>query len=171
MIKTKQLALCVTAISLCALAACGDDDSTSSTGSTTANNVLPSAKMETTSYTVIKPCDGNALSAKTAEEDSGESAFFIVDSDGSAITDIEVMSYCQINTILYETRNDTLFITGKYEVPIDSTLLAEDTPRVEGFQTHCSCSYELELSIPPEFVGTKYVKASAETYPIIYVQK
>lgn len=169
--KTNLLALCILAVSF-GFFACSDD---SSTGSGTVNvPVVHNAAMKSsTDYTVRKPCnkDEDIEKAMVAiETDTTKTVPFLMNEDGSATVTM-VFSFCKINTIFYEVKNDTLYISGKYIDEADCSVSTESLCST-GTEYTCVCLQELELNIPPEFVGAKYLYYSAKkTYIIDYIKK
>lgn len=168
--KTNLLALCILAVSF-GFFACSDD---SSTGSGTVNvPVVHNAAMKSsTDYTVKKPCnkDEDIEKAMVAKEnDSTKTIPFLMNEDGSA-TVTKVFGVCHINTIFYEIKNDTLYISGKYIGQSDCSVSTDSICTSMVYK--CICLQELELNIPPEFVGAKYLYYSAKkTYVIDYIKK
>lgn len=168
--KTNLLALCILAVSF-GFFACSDD---SSTGSGTVNvPVVHNAAMKSsTDYTVRKPCNkdedvGKAMLA--IETDTTKTIPFLMNEDGSATVTM-VFSLCKINTIMYEIKNDTLYISGKYIGEGDCSVSTDSICTTTVFK--CVCLQELELNIPPEFVGAKYLYYSAKkTFDIDYSKK
>lgn len=168
--KTNLLALCILAVSF-GFFACSDD---SSTGSGTVNVpvVHNAAKKSSTDYTVRKPCNKDEDIEKAMfaiETDTTKTIPFLMNEDGSAIV-TSVFSLCKINTIIYEIKNDTLYISGKYIDETDCSVSKESLCSEKVFK--CVCLQELELNIPSEFVGAKYFYYSAKkTYVIDYIKK
>ena len=168
--KTNLLALCILAVSF-GFFACSDD---SSTGSGTVNVpvVHNAAKKSSTDYTVRKPCnkDEDIEKAMVAiETDTTKTVPFLMNEDGSATVTM-VFGVCKINTIFYEIKNDTLYISGKYIGEGDCSVSTDSICTTTVFK--CVCLQELELNIPPEFVGAKYLYYSAKkTFDIDYSKK
>ena len=169
--KTNLLALCILAVSF-VFFACSDD---SSTGSGTVNvPVVHNAAMKSsTDYTVRKPCNKDEDVAKAMfaiETDTTKTIPFLMNEDGSATVTM-VFSLCKINTIMYEIKNDTLYISGKYMDEADCSV-SKDSLCSTGTVFKCICLQELDLNIPSEFVGAKYLYYSAKkTYVIDYIKK
>ena len=168
--KTNLLALCILAVSF-GFFACSDD---SSTGSGTVNVpvVHNAAKKSSTDYTVRKPCNKDEDIEKAVvaiETDTTKTVPFLMNEDGSATVTM-VFGVCKINTIFYEIKNDTLYISGKYIDETDCSVSKESLCSETVFK--CICLQELELNIPSEFVGAKYFYYSAKkTYVIDYIKK
>jgi hypothetical protein len=71
---------------------------------------------------------------------------------------------------MYEIKNDTLYISGKYMDEADCSVSTDSICTTTVFK--CVCLQELELNIPPEFVGAKYLYYSAKkTFDIDYSKK
>ena len=77
-------------------------------------------------------------------------------------------------SMVYETRNDTLFATQNYtRVKKALDPLTGDSVIVgtEEYRTHCACLVDLELHIPAEFIGTKYAEFEGDYRTIVYKKK
>ena len=168
--KHLLLALSAIAVSFGLLTACSEDSSADNTSvSVPANTVA--AKGKTTDYKETKSCNelgSNQLAKSSAEEKSID---FFMNEDGFVTAVFEMSHNCIINTILYETRDDTLFVSSDYilRIPmVDS--VTHDTTWIEdsGLEANCFCRSEFELTIPEKFIGTQYASFERENYTINY---
>ena len=168
--KPLLLALSAIAVSLGLFTACSEDSSTDNTLVSVPSNTT-AAKGETTDYKETKSCSelGGNLLAKSATEE--KSIDFYMNDDGSATVVFEMTHNCMINTILYETRNDTLLVSSDYIIrfaTVDS--VTHDTTWIEdnSLEANCFCRSEFELTIPSKFIGTQYASFERENYTINY---
>lgn len=169
--KTVLLALSAIAISLGLFTACSENSSADNTLVSVPSNTT-AAKDKTTDYKESKSCsglDGNLLAKSSAEEN--KSIDFLMNEDGSATVVFEMNHNCIINTILYETRNDTLFVSSDYilRIPVIDSV-THDTTWIEdnSLEAMCFCRSEFELTLPSNFIGTQYVSFERENYTINY---
>ena len=168
--KPLLLALSAIAISVGLFTACSEDSSADNTLVSVPSNAT-AAKGNTTDYKETKSCSelgGNLLAKSSAEEKSID---FYMDDDGSATVVFEMTHNCMINTILYETRNDTLLISSDYIIRIATVdSVTHDTTWIEdsSLEANCFCRSEFELTIPSKFVGTQYASFEREIYTINY---
>ncbi len=168
--KPLLLALSAIAVSLGLLTACSEDSNADNTLVSVPSNTT-AAKGETTDYKETKSCNelgSNQLAKSSAEEKSID---FFMNEDGSATAVFEMTHNCMINTILYETRNDTLLVSSDYIIrfaTVDS--VTHDTTWIEdnSLEANCFCRSEFELTIPSKFIGTQYASFERENYTINY---
>lgn len=175
--KTCLLGLSAIVASFAVFLACSDNGS-SDVALVDAYSDLPAAKGKATSYKVEKPCSENpnpmSSLAKAGAENVKETIEFYVNEDGSAVASFDITTYCIFNTILYETRNDTLFVSADNLAPEPIGTYTDSLGRIVEVgapHTKCVCRYGVEATVPPEFVGTRYVTDGAGTYAIIYKKK
>lgn len=79
-----------------------------------------------------------------------------------------------IYSMIYETRDDTLFATQNYArvvKKLDPATKDSVIVEYEEFRSHCVCQIDLELKIPSEFVGTKYVDFEGDCRSIVYKKR
>ena len=169
--KTLLLALSAIAISFGLLTACSEDSNADNSLVSVPSNTT-AAKDKTTDYKESKSCSGlggNLLAKSSAEEN--KSIDFLMNEDGSATVVFEMNHNCIINTILYETRNDTLFVSSDYilRIPVVDSV-THDTTWIEdnSLEAMCFCRSEFELTLPSNFIGTQYVSFERENYTINY---
>lgn len=168
--KTLLLALSAIAVSFGLLTACSDDSNADNSLVSVPSNTS-AVKGKTTDYKESKSCSelgGNLLAKASAEEKFID---FYMDDDGSATVVFEMTHNCIINTILYETRNDTLLISSDYIIRIATVdSVTHDTTWIEdsSLEANCFCRSEFELTIPSKFVGTQYASFERENYTINY---
>ena len=97
---------------------------------------------------------------------------FYVNEDGSATVNMESSMGCDgFYSMMYETRNDTLFVEQNYSYEIkELNPVTGDSVVVEyGYHmSKCVCLIDLELRIPSKFIGTKYVDFEGDCREIIY---
>lgn len=169
--KPLLLALSAIVVSFGLLTACSEDSNADNTLVSVPSNTS-AAKGETTDYKESKSCSelGSNLLAKSSAEEN-KSIDFLMNEDGSATVVFEMNHNCIINTILYETRNDTLFVSGDYILRIASVdSVTHDTTWIEdsSLEALCFCRSEFELTIPSKFIGTQYASFERENYTINY---
>ena len=113
--------------------------------------------------------------AKWADGIGEESIDFYINEDGSATVNVETGVICSgFVSMIYETRNDTLFATQNYTRIIkELDTLSNDSVIVgiSNFKSHCSCLVNLELIIPSPLVGTKYVDFEGDCRSIVYKKR
>lgn len=170
--KRVLLVLFAIAVSSVLLAACSENASVDNTIVSIPSNVA-SEKGASADYKETKSCGelGGNLLAKAAAEENKETIDFYMNEDGSATVVVEMAHNCMINTILYETRNDTLFVSTDYILHImvvDS--VTRDTSWIEdsSLEALCVCSSEFELTVPSKFIGSKYASFEQTNYTIAY---
>lgn len=169
--KTLLLALSAIAISLGLFTACSENSSADNTLVSVPSNTT-AAKDKTTDYKESKSCSelGSNLLAKSSAEEN-KSIDFLMNEDGSATVVFEMTHNCMINTILYETRNDTLLVSSDYilRIPVVDSV-THDTTWIEdsSLEANCFCRSEFELTLPSNFIGTQYVSFERENYTINY---
>ena len=110
--------------------------------------------------------------AKWADGVGEESVDFYMNDDGSATVNMETSMICSgFVSMVYETRNDTLFASQNYTKitkALDSLTGDSVVIEISEFKSHCSCQVDLELKIPSVFVGTKYVDFDGDCRSIVY---
>lgn len=169
--KPLLLTLSAIVVSFGLLTACSEDSNAGNTLVSVPSNTS-AAKGETTDYKESKSCSelGSNLLAKSSAEEN-KSIDFLMNEDGSATVVFEMNHNCIINTILYETRNDTLLVSSDYIIrfaTVDS--VTHDTTWIEdnSLEANCFCRSEFELTIPSKFIGTQYASFERENYTINY---
>ena len=169
--KTLLLALSAIAVSFGLLTACSEDSNADNSLVSVPSNTS-AVKGKTTDYKESKSCSelgGNLLAKSSAEEN--KSIDFLMNEDGSATVVFEMNHNYIINTILYETRNDTLFVSSDYilRIPVVDSV-THDTTWIEdnSLEAMCFCRSEFELTLPSNFIGTQYVSFERENYTINY---
>lgn len=112
---------------------------------------------------------------KWSNGDGDEYIDFYMNDDGSATVNMEMSMICSgFVSMVYETRNDTLFATQNYTKitkALDSLTNDSVVVEISEFRSHCSCLADVELKIPSEFVGTKYVDFKGDCYSIVYKKR
>jgi hypothetical protein len=187
--KTSLLVLCAIAVSF-GIFACSDDSSTEASASGSGALVDGSASEKmiekteraepviglSTDFKILKDCseyeDLQSAEIEMMNDTTEKGVSFYMNEDGSA-TVTRTVGGCKINAIAYELRNDTLYMKTKYVDKADCSLSTDSTQLcVQGMQFRCSCLYMLEIRIPTEFVGAKYLFVSNDKIPAIeYVDK
>lgn len=113
--------------------------------------------------------------AKWADGLGEESIDFYMNDDGSATANLETSMICSgFASMIYEIRNDTLFATQNYTrliKELDSLTMDSVVVGYEEFRSHCVCQIDLELKIPSEFVGTKFVDFEGDCRSIVYKKR
>jgi hypothetical protein len=170
--KMVQSALIAMIASLGMLAACSSESSDGESLVNVPEN-LSARKGESFDFKYLSSCKNNL--AKWAEGIGEENIDFFINEDGSATVNMETGILCNgFVSMIYETRNDTLFAEQNYTyIRKEWDPVKEDSVIVEmgETRTHCSCLVDIELRIPPEFVGTKYVDFEGDFYTINYKKK
>ena len=166
--KRKVLfALAVMAASFEILAACSSDSGTDPLVSVPANT----SAIKGESFDFKTSSCKNSL-AKWANGVGEESIDFYMNDDGSATVNMETSMICSgFVSMVYETRNDTLFASQNYTKitkALDSLTGDSVVIEISEFKSHCSCQVDLELKIPSVFVGTKYVDFDGDCRSIVY---
>lgn len=195
--KRVLLNLVAIAFSVCLLVACSSDSGADSNviEVPAKGNVALESSFD---FKVLKSCDDvKGLSLVKSEDKSGmeneddfdyddferflndrftnENVDFYVNEDGSATVTKNLFVDCGgVNTIDYEIVNDTLSVSAKfyiwkniYNPEIGDSVLTK-TGHIQG---SCrSCESELELNVPPKFVGAKYLDDGL-VYNIVYKKR
>lgn len=188
--KTSLLVLCAIAVSF-GIFACSDDSSTeaSASGSGALVDGPASEKMIekteraepviglSTDFKILKDCreyeDLQSAAIEIMNDTTEKRVSFYMNEDGSA-TVTRTVGGCKINAIAYELRNDTLYMKTKYvDNKADCSLSTDSTQLcIQDMQFKCFCLYMLEIRIPTEFVGAKYLFVSNnKILAIEYVDK
>ncbi len=167
--KIKVLfALITIATSFVVLTACSDDSNSSDTLISVPANTS-ALKGESFDF---KTSSCKDYLAKWADGQGEEFIDFYINDDGSATVNLVTGMICSgFVSMVYETRNDTLFATQNYTritkafdpITNDSVVVG-----IDEFRSHCSCTVNLELKIPSEFIGTKYVDFEGDCRLINY---
>ena len=105
-----------------------------------------------------------------------ESVDFFVDEDGSAtFTKVMPIECGGVNTAEFEIINDTLHVSFYdyiWENVYDPVLGDSVWTKTGYMQTSCrACHAELEVKVPPQFVGAKYLENNDWIYDIVYRKK
>ena len=182
--KTKILcALIAVATSFGLFVGCSDSDGNNVTGSDDSLVTVPSntssIKGESFDFKYTSSCGENPAKLNLAKWSDGSGEEFIdfyINDDGTATVNIRKGVSCDggFVSMLYETRNDTLFAEQNYvrlikeydPITNDSIVVGTDE-----FMSHCSCLVGIELHIPAEFIGTKYVDFEGDCREIVYKKK
>lgn len=187
--KTSLLVLCAIAVSF-GIFACSDDSSTEASASGSGALVDGSASEKmiekteraepviglSTDFKILKDCreyeDLQSAEIEIMNDTTEKRVSFYMNEDGSA-TVTRTVGGCKINAIAYELRNDTLYMKTKYVDKADCSLSTDSTQLcIQGMQFKCLCLYMLEIRIPTEFVGAKYLFVSNnKILAIEYVDK
>ena len=166
------LALIAVTASLGLLMACSDDASDEDSLVNVHPNTL-TLKVESFDFKYLSECQHGL--AKWADGIGEESIDFYINEDGSATVNVETGVICSgFVSMIYETRNDTLFATQNYTRIIkELDTLSNDSVIVgiSNFKSHCSCLVNLELIIPSPLVGTKYVDFEGDCRSIVYKKR
>ena len=113
--------------------------------------------------------------SKWADGVGEETVDFFINEDGFATVDMKSSMFCNgIYSMIYETRDDTLFATQNYArvvKKLDPATKDSVIVEYEEFRSHCVCQIDLELKIPSEFVGTKYVDFEGDRRSIVYKKR
>ena len=175
--KTKILcALIAVATSFGLFMGCSDSDGNNVTGSDDSLVTVPSntAELKGESHDFkVSSCKSHLT--KWFDGTGEESIDFYINEDGSATVNIESGMGCDgFYSMLYETKNDTLFAKQNYSYEIkEFDPITGDSVVVEyGYHmAKCVCLVDLELHIPAEFIGTKYVDFEGDCREIVYKKK
>ena len=175
--KTKILcALIAVATSFVMLVGCSDSDGNNVTGSDDSLVTVPpnTAELKGESFD-YKASACKEMLAKRYNGEGEEYIDFRIKDDGSAIVNIEMAMSCDgFVSMVYETRNDTLFATQNYtrvKKALDPLTGDSVVVGTEEYRTHCACLVDLELHIPAEFIGTKYAEFEGDYRTIVYKKK
>ena len=165
------LALIAIVVSFELLAACSDDSSDEDVLISVPANTS-AAKGESFDFKTSS-CKNNL--SKWADGVGEETVDFFINEDGSATVDMKSSMFCNgIYSMIYETRDDTLFATQNYArvvKKLDPATKDSVIVEYEEFRSHCVCQIDLELKIPSEFVGTKYVNFEGDCRSIVYKKR
>ena len=175
--KTKIFcALIAVATSFVMLVGCSDSDGNNVTGSDDSLVTVPpnTAELKGESFD-YKASACKEMLAKRYNGEGEEYIDFRIKDDGSAIVNIEMAMSCDgFVSMVYETRNDTLFATQNYtrvKKALDPLTGDSVVVGTEEYRTHCACLVDLELHIPAEFIGTKYAEFEGDYRTIVYKKK
>ena len=176
--KTKILcALIAVATSFGLFVGCSDSDGNNNvTGSDDSLVTVPpnTAELKGESFD-YKASACKEMLAKRYNGEGEEYIDFRIKDDGSAIVNIEMAISCDgFVSMVYETRNDTLFATQNYtrvKKALDPLTGDSVVVGTEEYRTHCACLVDLELHIPAEFIGTKYAEFEGDYRTIVYKKK
>jgi hypothetical protein len=153
------------------LMACSDD---SSDGDSLVNVHSNTLHLKVESYD-FKASSCKDHLAKWADGVGEEYIDFYINDDGSATVNLETGVSCDgFYSMIYETRNDTLFAVQNYTRFLkDLDSLSGDSIIVglDYHMSHCSCLVDLELIIPSPLVGTKYVDFEGDCRSIVYKKR
>ena len=190
--KKVLLLSAVVAFSGCLLVACSDD--------TSANSDIIDVPAKSNAelgysfdFKITKTCEEVSKQSLAKSSDDGvaenvdayddyfdrsahESVNFYVDEDGAASFTKVMPVQCGgiVNTVEYELRNDTLHVSFHeyFWENVYDPKLGDSVWTKTGFMeaTCMACDAELEVKVPPQFVGAKYLDDGL-IYDIVYRKK